>query len=60
MIFPNLTLRKCEYNFKFRDKKYQSDKVYYMKILYYLEKYRRREIIEGIPIVKREKSLFVA
>jgi len=34
--------------------------VYYMKIPYYLERYREREIIDGIPVVKRKKSLLVA
>jgi len=37
-----------------------SDKVHYMTVPYYLEQYRKREIIEGIPIVKRKKSLLVA
>lgn len=46
--------------FKLRDKKYESDKVHYMKIPYYLERYREREIIDGIPVMKRKKSLLVA
>jgi len=46
--------------FEFRGKKYKSDMVYYMKIPYYLERYREREIIDGIPVVKRKKSLLVA
>jgi len=40
--------------------KYKSDKVHYMKIPYYLERYREREIIDGIPVIKRKKSLLVA
>jgi len=44
--------------FNFRDKKYKI--VYYMKIPYCSERYREREIIDGIPVVKRKKSLLVA
>ena len=46
--------------FEFRGKKYKSDMVYYMKIPYYLERYRERKIIDGIPVIKRKKSLLVA
>lgn len=46
--------------FRFRDKRYLSDMVHYMKIPYYLEKYRERDTIDGIPVIKRKKSSLVA
>jgi len=51
----NVLLSYNDRLFKFRDKKYQSDKMHYMTVPYYLAQYRKREIIEGIPIVKRKK-----
>ncbi|AEI13985.1 transposase IS4 family protein [Flexistipes sinusarabici DSM 4947] len=56
----NMLLSYNKRLFRFRDKKYKSDIVYYMKIPYYLEKHREREIIDGIPVVRRKKSLLVA
>lgn len=56
----NMLLSYNKRLFRFRDKKYKSDIVYYMKIPYYLERYREREIIDGIPVVRRKKSLLVA
>lgn len=51
----NVLLSYNDRLFKFRDKRYQSDRLYYMTVPYYLDKYREREIIEGISIAKRKK-----